>query len=55
MAAKVNRMAGKFAQATPAARIWQIIGKFPAVMREYLCSGSEVCHICDVEGGGTSD
>jgi len=48
IAARANRMAGKFAQATPATRVRQIIDQFPAVFKEYLCSWSGVCI---VEGG----
>jgi NAD(P)H-hydrate repair Nnr-like enzyme with NAD(P)H-hydrate dehydratase domain len=33
IAAKSNRMAGKFAQATPATKVWQIIAQFPAVLK----------------------
>ena len=48
IAARANRMAGKFAQATPATKVCQIIRQFSAVFREYLCQWSGVCH---VEGG----
>ena len=44
IAARSNRMAGKFAQATPATRVRQIIGQFPAVFKEYLCQWSGVCY-----------
>jgi NAD(P)H-hydrate repair Nnr-like enzyme with NAD(P)H-hydrate dehydratase domain len=33
IAAKLNRMAGKLAQATPATKVWQIIAQFPAVLK----------------------
>ena len=36
IAAKSNRMAGKFAQATPATKVWQIIAQFPTVFEKYL-------------------
>jgi NAD(P)H-hydrate repair Nnr-like enzyme with NAD(P)H-hydrate dehydratase domain len=52
IAAKSNRMAGKFAQATPATKVWQIINQFPAVFKEYLCEWSGVCY---VKGGGGND
>lgn len=55
ISAKANRMAGKFAQVTPATRVWQIIEKFPAVFKEYLCSWSGVCHMGDVNGGVIDD
>jgi len=55
IAARVNRMAGKLAQATPATRIRHIIEEFPAVMSEYLCVWSGVCYMSDAKGGGTSD
>ncbi len=43
IAAKANRVAGQFAQATPATRVWQIIHQFPGVFRGHLCSWSGVC------------
>ncbi len=55
ISARANRMAGKLAQVTPATRVWQIIEKFPAVFREYLCSWSGVCHMGDVNGGVIDD
>ena len=45
IAAKSNRMAGKFAQATPATKVGQIIRHFPAVFREHLCQWSGVCYM----------
>ena len=48
IAARANRMAGKFAQATPATRVRQVIGQFQAVFEEYLCQWSGVCYT----GGG---
>lgn len=36
VAAKANRMAGKFARATPATKVKQIIEQFPGVFKEYL-------------------
>ncbi len=44
IAARSNRMAGKFAQATPATGIRQIVGEFPLVFKEYLCQWSGVCY-----------
>ena len=44
IAAKANRMAGKFAQATPATKVRHIIDQFPAVFSEYLCSWTGVCY-----------
>ena len=44
VAAKTNRMAGKFAQPTPATKVAQIIDQFPAVFEKYLCEWSEVCY-----------
>lgn len=41
VAAKANRMAGKFARATPATRVKQIIDQFPAVFKEYLSQWTE--------------
>jgi hypothetical protein len=37
IAAKANRMAGKFAEASPSTKIWEIISQFPTVFKEYLC------------------
>jgi len=45
IAARANRMAGKFAQATPGTKVWQIISQFPAVFKEYLCEWSSVCYV----------
>ena len=44
VAAKTNRMAGKFAQPTPATKVAQIIDQFPVVFEKYLCEWSEVCY-----------
>ena len=44
VAAKTNRMAGKFARPTPATKVAQIIDQFPAVFEKYLCEWSEVCY-----------
>jgi len=55
IAARVNRMAGKSAQATPATRIRHIVEEFPAVMSEYLCSWSGACYMSDAKGGDTGD
>lgn len=43
IAAKTNRMAGKYAQPTPATKVNQIIKQFPAVFKEHFCQWSEVC------------
>ena len=48
IAARSNRMAGKFAQATPATKVREIINHFPTVFKEHLCQWSEICH---TEGG----
>lgn len=50
IAARANRMAGKFARATPATRVRQIIDQFPAVFKEHLCQWSGVCYM---KGGTT--
>ncbi|MBA7478107.1 ATP-dependent (S)-NAD(P)H-hydrate dehydratase [subsurface metagenome] len=59
VACKTNRMAGKFAQPTPATKVRQIVDQFPPVLREYLCQWSEACYtlwseVCTVcvKGGG---
>ncbi len=44
IAARSNRMAGKFAQATPATSIQQIVNQYQAVFKEYLCQWSGVCY-----------
>ncbi len=44
IAARANRMAGKFAQATPATKVRQVIAQFPDVFHEYLCQWSGVCY-----------
>lgn len=51
IAAKANRMAGKFAQPTPATKVRQIVEHFPAVFKEYFGQWSEVCHT----GGGSNN
>ncbi len=48
IAARANRMAGKYALATPATKVRNIIAQFPAVFQEYLCQWSSVCY---TEGG----
>jgi len=55
IAAKTNRMAGKFAQATPATKISQIIERFSDVMKEYLCIWSGVCYTSNIDGGAIND
>ena len=48
IAARSNRMAGEFAEATPATRVSQVISQFPIVYKEHLCQWGGVCYI---EGG----
>ena len=48
IAAKANRMAGKFAQPTPATKVKQIIDQFPAVFKEYLCQWQDTLS-CEAE------
>jgi NAD(P)H-hydrate repair Nnr-like enzyme with NAD(P)H-hydrate dehydratase domain len=43
IAAKTNRMAGKFARPNPATKVSQIIDQFPAVFEKYFNEWSEVC------------
>ena len=45
IAARTNRMAGKYVQATPATRIRQIIAQFPAVFKKHLCEWSGACSV----------
>lgn len=49
IAARANRMAGKFAEAAPATRVGWVIGQFPLVFKEYLCEWSGVCTTGGVE------
>jgi NAD(P)H-hydrate repair Nnr-like enzyme with NAD(P)H-hydrate dehydratase domain len=44
IAARANRMAGKYAEATPATRVSEIISRFPSVFKDYLCQWSNVCY-----------
>ena len=55
IAARANRIAGTFAQATPATKISQIVERFPDVMKEYLCTWSGVCYTSNIEGGAIND
>jgi NAD(P)H-hydrate repair Nnr-like enzyme with NAD(P)H-hydrate dehydratase domain len=48
IAARANRMAGQYAQATPATKVMQVVDQFPAVFKDNLCQWSGVCL---VEGG----
>jgi NAD(P)H-hydrate repair Nnr-like enzyme with NAD(P)H-hydrate dehydratase domain len=48
IAARANRMAGKYAGVTPATRVSQVIARFPSVFKDYLCQWSNVCY---VQGG----
>jgi NAD(P)H-hydrate repair Nnr-like enzyme with NAD(P)H-hydrate dehydratase domain len=43
IAARANRMAGKHAKVTPATKVREVIARFPAVFKEYLCQWSGVC------------
>ena len=43
ISARANRMAGKFAEATPATKVRQVIAQFPGVFKKYLCEWSGVC------------
>jgi NAD(P)H-hydrate repair Nnr-like enzyme with NAD(P)H-hydrate dehydratase domain len=45
IAARANRMAGKYANVTPATRVSQVIEYFPSVFKDYLCQWSNVCYI----------
>jgi NAD(P)H-hydrate repair Nnr-like enzyme with NAD(P)H-hydrate dehydratase domain len=45
IAAKANRMAGKYTRATPATKVRQIIEQFPAVFKEYLCQWTGICYM----------
>jgi len=45
IAARANRMAGKYAEVTPATKVRQVIAQFPAVFKDYLCQWSNVCYV----------
>jgi len=45
IAARANRMAGKYAQVTPATKVRQVISQLPLVFRDHLCQWSKVCQI----------
>lgn len=45
IAARVNRMAGKYAEVTPATKVSQVIAQFPTVFKKYLCQWSNICYI----------
>jgi NAD(P)H-hydrate repair Nnr-like enzyme with NAD(P)H-hydrate dehydratase domain len=49
IAARTNRMAGKYAKVTPATKVMDIVDWFPAVFAEHLCEWSGVC---TMEKGG---
>jgi len=49
IAARANRMAGKFAEVTPATRAGCVIDQLPAVFAKYLCEWSGVCATGGVE------
>jgi NAD(P)H-hydrate repair Nnr-like enzyme with NAD(P)H-hydrate dehydratase domain len=49
IAARTNRMAGQFAEATPATKVGQVIARFPEVFKKYLCEWSGVCAAGGVE------
>jgi NAD(P)H-hydrate repair Nnr-like enzyme with NAD(P)H-hydrate dehydratase domain len=48
IAARANRMAGKYARVTPATRVRHVVAQFPAVFKDHLCQWSGVCFM---EGG----
>ncbi len=45
IAARANRMAGKYANATPATRVSQVIAQFPSVFKDYLNQWSNVRYV----------
>jgi hypothetical protein len=45
IAAKANRMAGKYAQVTPASKVKQVIDQLSPVFKDYLCQWSGVCYM----------
>ncbi len=49
IAARANRMAGRFAEATPATRVGQVVAWLPEVFHKYVCEWSGVCTTRGVE------
>jgi NAD(P)H-hydrate repair Nnr-like enzyme with NAD(P)H-hydrate dehydratase domain len=45
IAARANRMAGKYAEVTPATKVRQVVAQFPSVFKDYLCEWSGVCYV----------
>lgn len=45
IAARANRMAGKYARVTPATKVREVIAQFPSVFKDYLCQWSNVCYV----------
>jgi NAD(P)H-hydrate repair Nnr-like enzyme with NAD(P)H-hydrate dehydratase domain len=45
IAARANRVAGKYALVTPAIKVREVIAQFPSVFKDYLCEWSGVCYI----------
>jgi NAD(P)H-hydrate repair Nnr-like enzyme with NAD(P)H-hydrate dehydratase domain len=45
IAARANRMAGKYANVTPATRVSKVIAQLPSVFKDYLCQWSNVCYM----------
>jgi NAD(P)H-hydrate repair Nnr-like enzyme with NAD(P)H-hydrate dehydratase domain len=45
IAARANRMAGKYAGVTPATKVKEVITWFPSVFKDYLCQWSNVCYV----------
>ncbi len=45
IAARANRMAGKYANVTPATKVREVITQFSSVFKDYLCEWSGVCYV----------
>jgi ADP-dependent NAD(P)H-hydrate dehydratase / NAD(P)H-hydrate epimerase len=45
IAARANRMAGKYAAVTPASKVKQVIDCFPLVFKDNLCQWSNICYV----------
>jgi len=54
IAARANRTAGKYARATPATKVKDIINQFPVVFKEHLCQWSGVCCVKGESTNGRS-
>ena len=45
IAARANRMAGKYAEVTPATKVREVVAHLPSVFEDHLCEWSGVCYV----------